>query len=93
MGVTSDPSTVPSCTGSIVDCVCDPSFISTLPCLFKSTGQAVAAITQSNNQVQISKNNAAANVAVAQVKAQSSSSMYMLLAIGVGAAIFLAFRH
>lgn len=93
MGATADPSTVPSCTGTIVCGVCDPTLISTLPCLFQSTGQAVAAITQSNNQKQIAQTNAAANIQLASIKAQSSSSMYLLLAVGVGAAIFFAFRH
>jgi hypothetical protein len=92
MGATADPTTVPSCTGIICCGVCSPSFISQLPSLFQSGSQAIASITQSNNQVRLAETNAAAQVQIAGIKQQSASTMYLVLGLAVVAVIVFAFK-
>ena len=91
MGATSDPVTVPSCTGSLCDGVCTPSFLNSLPCLFQSTAQTVATLTQSNNQVKVAQINAQAQTQVAGIRAQSSAGLFNVLTIGLVAVVIFAF--
>jgi hypothetical protein len=92
-GSTADPMVTQSCPGSICPCgVCQPSFLSVLPCLFKSGTQAVAQITNSNNAVKVATLNANAGIQKAQISAASAPTMYLVIAAAVIVVVIFAFK-
>jgi hypothetical protein len=91
MSATADPSTSPSCVGVICDGTCQPSFLNVLPCLFSSTSKAVAGITASNNAVKVAQIQTAGQVQQAQIKASKTINPTMIVLLGLGIILAIAF--